>query len=194
MARTDHAIEPGAAREFGDPQHLIVGAARHPGAFQIAVVEAGQQGYRDHLAVFARRSLGVFHHRPPAAAVDGDDCRFEHVDRLHRRGDGVGDIVELEIEEDRQSQSGDLMDPVVAVGAEEFEPQLDPADVRVDFLRQLQRRFELGHVEREIDRVGHAGVSGSEAGAAGISATVLGRAIIASSPAIRRRIRQRWVR
>ena len=80
----------------------------------------------DDLAVSDRgRRLGIFHHRPPAAGMDGDDRRFEHVDRLHRPGDGVGDIVQLQVEEDRQADMRDLVHPVVAVGAEEFEPELD---------------------------------------------------------------------
>jgi hypothetical protein len=80
--------------------------------------------------MLARRSLGIFHHGAATGGVDGHDRWLEHMDRLHCRSDSVGNIVELEIEEDRQAQFMDLMYPMVAMGAEEFEPQLEAADVR----------------------------------------------------------------
>ena len=52
-----------------------------------------------------------------SAGVDGDDRRLEHMDRLHRAGDGVGDVVELQIEEHRQAEPREHVDAVRAVGA-----------------------------------------------------------------------------
>ena len=87
--------------EIGQPQRLVGGLPANPGIAQVGLVEAGQHGDRDHLAMLAGRGLGVFHHRASAGGVHGDDRRLQHMDRLHRGRDGVGDIVQLQIEEDR---------------------------------------------------------------------------------------------
>ena len=63
-----------------------------------------------------RGRLGVLHHRPAAGGVDGEDRRLERAQRLDRLGDGVGDVVELEIEEDRQAELGHLAHAGRAVG------------------------------------------------------------------------------
>ena len=93
-----------------------------PGCCHVGFVEAGEERYADHPAMFTRRSFGILHHRLPAAGVNGNDRGFEYVDCLHRAGNGVGDIVQLEVEEDRQTEFVDFMHPVVTVGEEEFQP------------------------------------------------------------------------
>ncbi len=72
---------------------------------------------------------------------------------MHRAGDGIGDIVHFQVEEDRQSDPRDFVDAVMAMRAEEFEPELEPADMSLDQLRQRGGGIELGDVEREKDRV-----------------------------------------
>ncbi len=124
------------------------------------------------------------------------------MDRLHRGGDGIGDVVQLEVEEDRQPDMGEFVHTVMAVGAEEFEPELQAADVRLDLLRQRLGRFQLRDVEREIDRIAQgcsrssgpasgsgcsgatagsaAGSAGGGGGATGVTAAV--RAAVSSEP------------
>ena len=85
--------------------------------------------------------------------MNGDDRRFEHVDRLHRAGDGVGDVMELQVEEDRQADMGDLVHAVMAVRAEELEPELEPADMRLDLFGKGLGGFELRNIESEVDRI-----------------------------------------
>ena len=127
------------------------------------------------LRAVRRGGLGVLHHRPPAAGVDGDDRRLEHVDRLHRPGDGVGDVVQLEVEEDRQADVGDLVHAVVAVRAEELEPELEPADVRLDLARPApwprraaagRARGRSGCSRTQVDRRGAAALRARRLGGA----------------------------
>src|SRR3546814_3693518 len=70
--------------------------------------------------------------RAAAGGMDGENRRFERTKRLDRLADGVGDIVELEIEEDRQADLVHLVDARAPVRHEEFEAQLDPADMVAD--------------------------------------------------------------
>ena len=78
--------------------------------------------------VFGERGgLGVLEHRPAAGGVDGQDRRLQRRQRLDRLGDGVGDVVQLQVEEDRQAELAELGDARGAVGGEEFEAELEPA-------------------------------------------------------------------
>jgi 2-polyprenyl-6-methoxyphenol hydroxylase-like FAD-dependent oxidoreductase len=81
---------------------------------------------------------------------------YTDMDRLHRGGDRVGDVVELQIEEDRQAEMRDLVHPVAAMRAEELEPEFHPADMRLDLAHQRLGRLELRNIEREIDRIAHS--------------------------------------
>ena len=104
--------------------------------------------------MFTRGRLGIFHHRAAPAGVDGDDRRLQHMDRLHRGSHGVGNIVELEIKEDWQSDLRNLVNPVVAMGIEELEPQLQPADMVLDLAGEGFGGIKPGNIERKIDWIG----------------------------------------
>ena len=141
--------------QVGQPQGLVMGIAAHAGGGKVRIVEAGQHGDGDHLGMFARRSLGILHHGPPARCVDRDDGGFQHVDGLHGGGHGVGNVMQLQVKEDRQAHLGQFMHAVVAMGAEEFQPQLQPADVAFHLAGKGFGGFETGQVKREVDGVRH---------------------------------------
>ena len=151
-------VETCVMRKLGKAHYMVVRRAADAGALEICFIEAGEHRHGDHLAAFSRSRFGILHHRAPAAGVDGDDGRLIHVDRLHRAGDGVGDVVQLQVEEDRQAHVRDFVHAVAAMRAEELKSQLDPADMRFDLVQQRFGRLDLGHVEREVDGVAHAGV------------------------------------
>ena len=131
-------------------------ATGHAGLQQIIVIEAGEHGHRDHFAMFARSRFGILEHRAPARAMHGDNRGFEHMDRLHRGGDGVGDIVQFEIKEDRQPDLGDLVNPVMSVRAKEFEAKFQPANMITHLFSQSYSRIETRQIKRKIDRIGHS--------------------------------------
>lgn len=136
-------------------QYLIMRRTADAGGREVALVKAGQHGDRNYLGVLARRCLGVFHHRASAAGMDRDDRRFQHVDRLHRCGNGVGNVMQFEIEEDRQPDLGDLMHPVMAMGAKELEAEFQPPDVALYLAGEGFGSIKPRNVEREVDRVRH---------------------------------------
>ena len=92
------------------------------------------------------------------AATAGVDVHHPHPElrgRAHRAGDRVGDVVELEIEEDRQAEMRDFVHPVRAVRAEEFEAELQSADMALHLLGKGECSIEAGEIEGEVDRVAH---------------------------------------
>ena len=94
--------------------------------------------------------------RPPAA------CRVSiatpsRATCAHRTGDGVRDVVQLEVEEDRQPERGHRLDPARALRGEELEPELDAADMRRQRPGERQGALEIGAVDGAEDRVGQGG-------------------------------------
>jgi hypothetical protein len=91
--------------------------------------------------------------RPPAAwTVSGLHRQRQSA---HRLGDRVGDVVELEVQEDRQAELRHLVDAVEAVGAVEFEAKLNAADMVADPAGKVARGGEIDHVEGQKDRPLH---------------------------------------
>ena len=127
---------PASRASVASRSTCVGGAIQRRLSVKIACVEAGEHGDADDLGVRGRGGLGGGHHRAAAGGVDGHHRGRERGERLDRLGDGVGDVVELQIEEDRQAERRDLAHAVGPVGGEEFEAQLDPADVARERLRQ----------------------------------------------------------
>ena len=153
VAGADDAIQPGAVGEVGQAQRLIMGGSTDADAGEVALVQAGEHGDSDNAGVFSGSRLGVFHHRPAASGMHGDDGGLQHMDGLHRGGHGVGNVVQLQVEKDRQADLGDLVHTVGAMRAEEFQPQLQPADMRLHLAGQRLGSVEAGQVEGEVDGI-----------------------------------------
>ncbi len=157
VPRTDDAVETGLMRQLCQSQHVVVRASRKADPRDVGIVEAGEHGDRDDLGVRTGGRLGILHHRAATGGMDGDDSGFEHMDGLHRGGDGVGDVMQLEVEKDRQADLRDLVHAVMAMRAEEFQPQLHPADMSAHLLHQSGGAGQIGKIDREIDGIGHDG-------------------------------------
>ena len=52
-----------------------------------------------------------------ACGMDSQDRRLQQVQRLYRLGDGIGNVMQLEVEEDRQAKLRHFVHAVMAVGA-----------------------------------------------------------------------------
>ena len=157
-SRADHAVEPALARQGRQPLDLGVRIAADSDRGEIALVEAGEHGHADDLGALRCGGLGVFEHCPPAGGMDGEDRRFERPQCLDRLSDRVRDVVELEIEEDRQAELRHFPDAVAAVGGEELESELEAADVVAhppgDGLGALQIRCVDGNEDRAFHDAG----------------------------------------
>ena len=67
--------------------------------------------------------------------------------------DGVGDVVELDVGENRQPRLDDGRQAVRSPRGQEFEPDLEPAHIGPDRLGQVQSTLEIGGIDRDEDRV-----------------------------------------
>ena len=129
--------------------------------FEVGALEAGENGdpEQDGLGILAAlgrgpgRFGGLGHHLPPARSVDGHHLDAVLEGRPDRPGHGVGDVVELEVEEDILAQGLELAEERRPLGREELQPDLErpgvlePADEGDALLLRL-------HVEGDDDAVG----------------------------------------
>jgi hypothetical protein len=158
------ANDPIQARRFGQPgqaQDLGSDVGRQAHLFEVGAFEAGENGDPEQnglgiLAALGRgpgRFGGLGHHLPPARSVDGHHLDAVLEGRPDRSGHGVGDVVELEVEEDILAQGLELAEERRALGREELQPDLErpgvlePADEGDALLLGL-------HVEGDDDAVG----------------------------------------
>lgn len=71
---------------------------------------------------------GPLHHLAAAAGVKREHLNRKWGDGFDGLGDGVGDVVELEVEENIEAEIGDFADAVGAAGGEHLEADFDPAN------------------------------------------------------------------
>ena len=128
------------------------GSPPTPMSARSVLVEAGQDGHRDHLGRGGRGGLGVLQHRPAAGGMDGEHRRLERAQRLDRLGDGVGDVVELEVEEDRQAELRRARaTPAGPLAAKNSRPSLSPPAWRLTALASVLGAGEVGRVDGDED-------------------------------------------
>ena len=64
--------------------------------------------------------------------------------------------MQLEVEKDRQADMRDFMHAVMAIGAEEFETELEAAYLAFQLLRDGQRIIQMRRVQRNEQGIGHS--------------------------------------
>ena len=111
---------------------------------QVGVVEAGEHGHRDDLGGGRCRALGSRHHRLPAGAWTVRIAGSSVSDRRDRLGNRVGNVVELEVEEDRQSRAPRSGARPRGLAREEFKAELHAAGDFADVAHDSAARSTSG--------------------------------------------------
>src|SRR3546814_9630795 len=74
---------------------------------------------------------------------------------MDRLGDRIGNVVQLQVKKDRQIELRHLHHAVMAVGAEEFETELQAADMIFDGVCKVLRFFKVRGIDGDINRAAH---------------------------------------
>ena len=154
--RTDHTVQPAALRERCEPHDLVGGGPFLADGGKIVLVDAGEHRHRDQpdrRIDRGRRLARRAQHRLAAGGVDVEDRHAQPCDLARGAGDGVGDVVELDVCENRQPRLDDGRQPVWPARGQEFEPDLESAHIGPDRLGQVQSTLEIGGIDRDEDRV-----------------------------------------
>ena len=70
-------------------------------------------------------------------------------------GDGVGDVVQLEVEEDVEAHAGDLAHVIGAVGGEHLQADFHPAELAAQLAEYGRGFFARGNIEGQNQITGH---------------------------------------
>jgi hypothetical protein len=85
--------------------------------------------------------------------VNGEDRRFQMRKCPDSFLDGVGNVVELQVEEDWQFAFGNVKHALFTVGAEEFQAKLHAASNTANVAGDRCGAVNVGRVDRNEDRV-----------------------------------------
>ena len=88
--------------------------------------------------------------------MDRQDRWLERAQRHDRFRHRIGNVVQFQVEEDRQPEVGDVHHPGAPVAQEELQPQLDSPGMAADRLDDGSRLIDVGGVDRDVDRPAHA--------------------------------------
>ncbi|MCY1177824.1 hypothetical protein D9M73_181480 [compost metagenome] len=145
--QTVHARLLGQRRQA---QHLLLRVDIQADAGQIFTLHAGQHGHTNQQRLRAAALGQLFtagrHHAQATGAMHVHHP-YPHLGRsLHRHRRGVGDVVELEVQEHFEALVTQGADDFRSAAGEQFFTDFDPAQFRVQLIGQLQ----CGVTGREI--------------------------------------------
>lgn len=129
--RAHQAAEAGVDGEAPEADDLVGGRGGDPGLGEAFGAHRGEDGDAEEKQVGGVLFLGFggpLHHLAAAGGMQGEHLDRQGRDGFDGLGDGVGDVVELEVEEDIETEVGDFAHAIGTAGGEHFEADLDPAD------------------------------------------------------------------
>lgn len=90
---------------------------------------------------------GFGEHGPSSEGVEGEEGEVEGASGFDGFGNGVGDVVKFEVEEDATAALADFTHEVGAVGGEELETDFEVANFAVESVDPLEGFLVGGDVE-----------------------------------------------
>jgi hypothetical protein len=159
---TDHAIQARFGGETGQAQDLLLGAGIDADGAQFLRPHAGQYRHGDQ-----QRTPFQSLQRFPGGGEHARSTRSMHVHHPHpepsRRpaglGHGMGDVVELQVEEHRIAQGHQFAHEIGAGGHEQFLAHLEPAEFRTQAGDDAAGRFRIRVIQGDDDARAEAGLS-----------------------------------
>ena len=146
---------------------LFLGRPLDTDGVQLGLVHGGQDRDGEELAVRQGdigRLAGSGDHLGTTGGVEGEEGTGTTLEALHRRGDGVGNVMQLEVEEDLEAQGMEFVDDARTMTREELQAEFHPGEVAGQGASQGQGFLLRFDVEGEDQAAtgGHAVGLGAE--------------------------------
>lgn len=138
--------KPHSCKEF----HLISGGAADADGAQLGRIQAGEDGDRQEFRRMARAGEGLARsgeHGRAAGGMEGEHVDAERGGRADSSRDGVGDIVELKVEEDAVPAAQDGIEDRRTGGDKELEANFEPGTGIVKPVEEDRGSAGIGNVE-----------------------------------------------
>ncbi len=152
----DQAVNAGLPGQGGKAIHLGCRRAGHADGAELFRVHAGEHcdGQKPRRAGEAGGGgRGGFQHGGAPGSVEGEQAGPGGRRGADGSGDGVGNVVQLEIEEDGKAAVGEGGDDGRAFGNEQLEADLEPAAGGAETVGEGESRGGVGYVERDDEAV-----------------------------------------
>ena len=156
--RADEAAQAGVDGESAEAHDLIGGGDGDTGLGEVFGAHGGEDGDAEQEEVGRVLLLGFdgpLHHLAAAGGVQGEHLDREGRDGFDGLGDGVGNVVELEVEEDIKAEVGDFTNAVGTTGGKHFEAHLDPANGALELAKGGSDSARRLGVENKDEIGGH---------------------------------------
>lgn len=161
--RTDEPAQPARDGEFRNPPDLRSDIRHGADAREVRRVETREHRHSQHerhgtaerARGFLCRPLRGPHHGRATARVHREHPHVELHRGLDGFGDGGRDVVKLEVEKDLASRRANPPHNIRPFRGEKFLADLERADRRREFGRELERRASVRHVQRDDDGIVH---------------------------------------
>ena len=125
----DEAADAGGEAHAGQQFNLLGGGARDPDGVGLRLIHAGKDGDGEEfrgMGEAVERSAGRGQHGGSAGGVDVDHVHAQRGGRTNRSGDGVGYVVELEVEKDTVAALEQRFNHGGAGGGEQLHADFEP--------------------------------------------------------------------
>ena len=146
----DEAIDPRSGGGFGEAQDLVFRGVADADSGELKLIHAGEDSDREELGRVGNRGGGFgsgFEHGRAAGGVDGEEFGAEGSDGTHSAGDGVGNVVELEVEKDGVAAMAEFANDGVAFGEVELEADLEPLAEALEAAGESESGRSIGVIE-----------------------------------------------
>ena len=158
--RADHAVQPGGAGQLRVVHHHFGERLfNEQFLFHAHLVGAGQLRDGDEQRAGAVRAGQAFegglHHGDGAEGVEVGHVHVQLRERAHAALDGVGDVAELEIEENLVAAALDLAHDLRPFGVEKFHADLHEGLFAGEAVEEGKRFLAAGEVEGDDDVFTH---------------------------------------
>ena len=144
------AVHARVLREEREPPDGVADAAADADLPERRLVVAGEDRDRQQLRAHRRqRAHRRLQHGAPAEAVEGGERHAELCGARDGSGHGVGDVVELQVEEHALAAPDDLAHELGSRGGEGLAAQLEEAHPAREAVHELARGVGLRHVDSD---------------------------------------------
>ncbi|ROL82053.1 hypothetical protein BLX41_03550 [Pseudomonas protegens] len=164
QGRAHQAVHAGLLRKGGQAQDLLLGLDVQADAGQIFTFHAGEHGDADQqrfgTCTLIQHLAAGCHHAQAAGAMHVDHPHAHFCGSLDRHGGGVGNVVELQVQEHFETLVAKGPDNLGGTAGEQLLADFDPAQFRVQLIGQFQCGVTGGEIQGDDDRSlagGHEG-------------------------------------
>ena len=126
----DESVDARGRGGLGEAEDLGFGGVVDADGGELELIHAGEDGDSEKLGRVGHGGGGFgsgFEHGGAAGGVDGEEFDAEGGDRADGSGNGVGNVVELEVKEDGEVAAAEFADDGGAFGDVELEADFEPA-------------------------------------------------------------------